>query len=245
MKNENFIPTELFDNVIVKLPWTRYTDTPLPQKRFCNYTQYTSLRMTERSKTILRFAENEVERFGHKQVDTPHILTAIAKEGSGIGAQILREFNCTIRELRIETEALQLPSVELQQRDTTPSQHTITTLQNAEAETKKLGHKYIGTEHLLLGLLSFDSCLALQMLEHRSIKQEDVRERVMYWLGKKPEKMLTSFGGYTINLSSKALAKLEAVANATERKGEDVIASLVKTLLKTNDDEVVVTSLQE
>jgi ATP-dependent Clp protease ATP-binding subunit ClpC len=137
-------------------------------------------RFTDRARKVMRLAQLEAQRFNHEYIGTEHILLGLVKEGSGVAAVVLKDLNIDLRRIRLEVEKTVrsapdfVPRLPLSQ---TP--HAKRAMEYSLEETRKLRHHYIGTEHLLLGLLREQEGMAVQVLMNLGLKPEDVRQEVL------------------------------------------------------------------
>src|SRR5579862_657678 len=141
-------------------------------------------RFTDRARKVMSFARQEAERFNHDYIGTEHILLGLVKEGSGVAANVLENLDVDLEKVRLEVEKLVKPApdvVTIGQLPFTPRAKKV--LEFAIDEARALDHNYVGTEHLLLGLLREQEGLAAQVLMNLGLKLDDVRSEVMEFLG--------------------------------------------------------------
>ncbi|MCC6671346.1 MAG: ATP-dependent Clp protease ATP-binding subunit [Planctomycetes bacterium] len=141
-------------------------------------------RFTDRAKKVMSFARQEAQKFNHEYIGTEHILLGLIQEGSGVAANVLKNMNIDLEKIRHEVEKLVKtgPSmVTMGQLPFTPRAKKVLELSMEEAS--QLSHNYIGTEHLLLGLIKENEGIAAQVLINLGVKLEDVREEVLEFLG--------------------------------------------------------------
>ena len=141
-------------------------------------------RFTDRARKVMALARKEAQRFNHDFIGTEHILLGLIQEGSGVAANVLKNLGVEIEKIRreIEKNVQSGPSmVTMGQLPFTPRAKKVLELSMEEAQ--ELGHNYIGTEHLLLGLIRENDGVAAQVLLDMSLKLEDVREAVLELLG--------------------------------------------------------------
>ena len=144
-------------------------------------------RFTDRAKKVMNLARQEAQRFNHEYLGTEHILLGLVQEGSGVAANVLRNMQVDLAKIRTEVEKLVKtgPSmVTMGQLPFTPRAKKVLELSMEEAGN--LGHNYIGTEHLLLGLIKENEGIAAKVLTNLGVKLEDVREEVLEFLGAEP-----------------------------------------------------------
>jgi len=141
-------------------------------------------RFTDRARKVMALARKEAQRFNHDFIGTEHILLGLIQEGSGVAANVLKNLGVEINKIRseIEKNVQSGPSmVTMGQLPFTPRAKKVLELSMEEAN--ELGHNYIGTEHLLLGLIRENDGVAAQVLVDRGLKLEDVRCEVLELLG--------------------------------------------------------------
>ncbi len=141
-------------------------------------------RFTDRARKVMALANQEAQRFNHEFIGTEHILLGLVKEGSGVGATVLKNFDVDIKKLRLEVEK-QVKSgpdmVTMGKLPQTPRAKKV--IEYAVEEARSLNHNYVGTEHILLGLLRETEGIAAQVLMSLGLKLEDVRQEVLNLLG--------------------------------------------------------------
>ena len=122
--------------------------------------------------------------FNHEYIGTEHVLLGLVKEGSGVGANVLKRLSIDLRKVRIEVEKLVKAGPEmvtLGKLPLTPRAKKV--IEYAIDEARSLNHNYVGTEHQLLGLLREQDGVAAQVLMNLGLKLEEVREEVLGLLG--------------------------------------------------------------
>ncbi len=141
-------------------------------------------RFTERARKVILLAKEEAKRFNHDYIGTEHILLGLVREGEGVAAAVLASFGLSPDKIRLEVEKLVQPgptTVVSGDLPFTPKAKKVIEL--AMEEARSLGHNYIGTEHLLLGLIREGEGVASQVLVNLGLELEKVREEVMNLLG--------------------------------------------------------------
>ncbi len=141
-------------------------------------------RFTDRAKKVMSFARQEAMKFNHEYIGTEHILLGLVQEGSGVAANVLKNMSIDLEKIRHEVEKIVKtgPSmVTMGQLPFTPRAKKVLELSLEEAS--QLSHNYIGTEHLLLGLIRENEGIAAQVLMNLGIKLDEVREEVLEFLG--------------------------------------------------------------
>jgi ATP-dependent Clp protease ATP-binding subunit ClpC len=141
-------------------------------------------RFTDRARKVMALANQEAQRFNHEYIGTEHILLGLVKEGSGVGANVLKNLGVDLRKVRLEVEKLVKSGPEMVTMGRLPqTPRAKRVIEYAIEEARNLNHNYVGTEHLLLGLLREQDGVAAQVLMNLGLKLEDVREEVLNLLG--------------------------------------------------------------
>ena len=136
-------------------------------------------RFTDRARRVVVLAQDEARDLGHDSVGTEHLLLGLLSEGEGVAALALESLGISLEEARDRVEAIADPGQD------TPSGHIRFTsrakkvLELSLREALQLGHDYIGTEHILLGLIREDDGIPAQVLAGRGAGYDLVRERVV------------------------------------------------------------------
>jgi len=141
-------------------------------------------RFTDRARKVMGLARQEAQRFNHDYIGTEHILLGLIQEGSGVASDVLKNLDVDLKKIRQEVEKLVshgTTMVTMGQLPFTPRAKKV--LELALEEASNLGHNYIGTEHLLLGLIREQEGIAAQVLQNIKVRLEDVREEVLELLG--------------------------------------------------------------
>src|SRR5580658_511241 len=141
-------------------------------------------RFTDRARKVMQLANQEAQRFNHEYIGTEHILLGLIKEGSGVAANVLKNLEVDLRKIRLEVEKLVQSGpdmVTMGKLPQTPRAKKV--IEYSMEEARNLGHNYVGTEHILLGLLREQEGVAAQVLMNLGLKLEEVREEVLSLLG--------------------------------------------------------------
>ncbi len=141
-------------------------------------------RFTERARKVILLAKEESKRFNHDYIGTEHILLGLIKEGEGVASAVLQNLGLNLDMIRLETEKLVQPgpsTVTSGDIPFTPKAKKVIEL--AMDEARNLGHNYIGTEHLLLGLIRENEGVASQVLLNLGLDLNKVRKEIMELLG--------------------------------------------------------------
>jgi|694.fasta_scaffold02339_22 ATP-dependent Clp protease ATP-binding subunit ClpC len=141
-------------------------------------------RFTDRARKVMQLANQEAQRFNHEYIGTEHILLGLVKEGSGVAANVLKNLDIDLRKIRLEVEKIVQSGpdmVTMGKLPQTPRAKKV--IDYSIEEARNLNHNYVGTEHLLLGLLREQEGVAAQVLMNLGLKLDDVREEVLNLLG--------------------------------------------------------------
>jgi len=146
-------------------------------------------RFTDRARKVMQIANQEAQRFNHEYIGTEHILLGLVKEGSGVAANVLKNLDVDLRKIRLEVEKIVQTGpggieFALGQRPHTPRAKKV--IEYSVDEARNLNHNYVGTEHLLLGLLREEEGVAAQVLMNLGLKLDDVRLEVLNLIGSLP-----------------------------------------------------------
>ena len=137
-------------------------------------------RFTDRARKVMQLANQEAQRFNHEYIGTEHILLGLVKEGSGVAANVLKNLDIDLRKIRLELEKIVQSGPEMVTVGKLPqTPRAKAAISYAIEEARNLNHNYVGTEHLLLGLLRAEEGVAAQVLMNLGLKLEDVREEVL------------------------------------------------------------------
>jgi len=147
-------------------------------------------RFTQRARRVLSLAHEEAERMRHNQIGTEHLLLGLVREEGGVAGRVLRELGLDPARVQ-EMVARQSPPGRYSSGQFDLAAETQTVLKYALEEAKRLGHPYIGTEHLLLGLIRLPESTAMQVLRRLGINADQIRHQTRRLL-KDPGGMLTT-----------------------------------------------------
>jgi len=181
-------------------------------------------RFTEKAIKVIMLAQEEARRLGHNFVGTEQILLGLIGEGTGVAAKVLKSLGVNLKDSRIEVEkiigrgsgfvAVEIPF--------TPRAKRVLELSLEEA--RQLGHNYIGTEHLLLGLIREGEGVAARVLENLNIDLTKVRTQVIRMLGETAE---VGTGASTTKSNLKTATLDEFGTNLTKLASESKLDPVV------------------
>ena len=141
-------------------------------------------RFTERARKVIVLAKEEARRFNHDYIGTEHLLLGLIREGEGVAAAVLQKMGLSLESIRLEIEKLVKPGPSTQILGDIPfTPRSKKSLELAAEEARALGHNYIGTEHLLLGLIREGEGIASQVLLNLGLDLNRVRSEIMEILG--------------------------------------------------------------
>ncbi|MEX2307566.1 MAG: type III pantothenate kinase [Pirellulales bacterium] len=151
-------------------------------------------RFTDRARKVMQLANEQVRRFNHEYIDTEHVLLGLVKEGGGVAADVLKNLAVDLRQIRLEVEKRIQSEPDIVTKGILPlSRRTKAVIEHAKLESQGLGNDYVGTEHLLLGLLSDSDGVGGQVLRSFGLEIEDVRKVVVkVVLGPRQQRSKTS-----------------------------------------------------
>jgi ATP-dependent Clp protease ATP-binding subunit ClpC len=140
-------------------------------------------RFTERARKVVVLAQDEARHFNHNYIGTEHLLLGLLREDEGVAAQALSSLNVTLDEVREQVESIVGYGEEGTgaQAPFTPRSKKV--LELALREALQLGHNYIGTEHILLGLVRESEGVAARVLSNLDVDPDKVRREVVRRLG--------------------------------------------------------------
>jgi ATP-dependent Clp protease ATP-binding subunit ClpA len=137
-------------------------------------------RFTDRARKVVALANQEAIRFNHQFIGTEHVLLGMVKEGSGTGANVLRDLNIDLRKVRLEVEKLIKSGPEMVKPGKLPQTPRFKkAIEYAIEEARFLGHHHVGTEHLLLGLIRERDGVAAQVLRNFGVNLDELRKRIL------------------------------------------------------------------
>jgi ATP-dependent Clp protease ATP-binding subunit ClpC len=173
-------------------------------------------RFTERAQKVLALAQEEAIRLGHNNVGTEHILLGLVREGEGIAAKALSVLGLGPEKIQKEVETLIGKGKDsVQTIHYTPRAKKVIELSMDEA--RKLGHSYVGTEHILLGLIREGEGVAARVLNNLGVSLNKARQQVLQLLGSN-EVSSSGHGGASANANTPTLDSLARDLTAIARE---------------------------
>src|SRR5439155_14951863 len=144
-------------------------------------------RFTDRARKVMQLANQEAQRFNHEYIGTEHILLGLVKEGSGVAANVLKNLDIDLRKIRLEVEKIVQSGpdmVTMGKLPQTPRAKKV--IEYSIEEARNLNHNYVGTEHLLLGVLREKEGIACHVLMNLLLDQDRVHREILNLLGQEP-----------------------------------------------------------
>ncbi len=214
-------------------------------------------RFTQRARRVLSLAQEEAERLQHNYIGTEHLLLGLMREEGGIAGRVLRDLGAEQRRVEELVERMTRSSVRggTAPLDLSPGVKRV--LELAVDEARRMGHHYIGTEHILLGLVRQSEGVAIDVLKRLGVSPDEVRRQTRRVLQEapvqpNPPKFYTAQAeikpkqdfetAYSLNIKDKLLPKLLtrlATAEVSKSDLPAVIEQLFSEVL--SDESIVVT----
>jgi len=175
-------------------------------------------RFTERAQKVLALSQEEAVRLNHNNIGTEHILLGLIREGDGIAAKALQALELEIPKIQEEVEKLIGVGKEpMKTIHYTPRAKKVVELSQDEA--RKLGHSYVGTEHILLGLIREGEGVAARVLSNLGVSLNKARQQVLQLLGSNEAQAGRQGRGQASNASTPTLDSLAKDLTASAREG--------------------------
>jgi ATP-dependent Clp protease ATP-binding subunit ClpC len=182
---------------------------------------------TPKAREVVRLAKNEADKFNHPYIGTEHLLLGLVAVNDGVSAQVFAEMGVSLEGARFEVEKLVGQGPETKLVGNIPlTPRTKKVLQLAVVEAQAMGHSYIGTEHLLLGLLREGEGVAARALRNMNMDLDAARVAVMRALDPEyqPEEMPMSEGGGPASSGDEGPAQETVKTPALNTFGRDLTA---------------------
>jgi ATP-dependent Clp protease ATP-binding subunit ClpA len=172
-------------------------------------------RFTERAKKVLTLAQQEAERAHHSYIGTEHLLLGLMREEEGLAAIVLAKLGVEINEVRATIASVIGRSEEILLRQRIPTSRVKQVIQLSFEEARKMGNNYVGTEHLLLGLLVEGEGIAAHVLQDLGATLEKVRsemDRLLRASGVEPGSPIRPAAKYPIDRFTDGAKKVLTLA---------------------------------
>lgn len=176
-------------------------------------------RFTERAQKVLALAQKEAMRLGHSNIGTEHILLGLIREGEGIAAKALKEIGLDAETIQAEVESLiGRGSHPMKAIHYTPRAKKVVELSQDEA--RKMNHPYVGTEHLLLGLIREGEGVAARVLHNLDVSLNKARQQVLQLLGNNEAQSSHQGRHQSTNVSTPTLDSLARDLTESVKEGK-------------------------
>lgn len=173
-------------------------------------------RFTERAQKVLALAQEEAARLGHNNIGTEHILLGLIKEGEGIAAKALVALGLGLEKIQGEVETL-IGHGQEQPFNIAYTPRAKKVIELSMDEARKFGHTYVGTEHILLGLIREGEGIAARVLNNLDISLNKARQQVLQLLGS--SEAVSNHQGQSQNASTPTLDSLARDLTTVAKEG--------------------------
>lgn len=173
-------------------------------------------RFTERAQKVLALAQEEAVRLGHNNIGTEHILLGLIRESEGIAAKALIALNLGLEKIQDEVESL-IGRGQEQPTNIAYTPRAKKVIELSMDEARKLGHTYVGTEHILLGLIREGEGVAARVLNNLGVSLNKARQQVLQLLGS--SEVVSSQHGNPSNANTPTLDGLARDLTAYAKEG--------------------------
>ena len=175
-------------------------------------------RFTERAQKVFALSQEEAVRLNHHNIGTEHILLGLVREGEGIAAKALETLGLKVTKIQEEVEKLiGVGKQPMQTIHYTPRAKKVIELSQDEA--RKLGHSYVGTEHILLGLIREGEGVAARVLNNLGVSLNKARQQVLQLLGSNESQAGRKGRGQTSNANTPTLDSLARDLTVSAKEG--------------------------
>lgn len=192
-------------------------------------------RFTDRARMVIQLAAKEAVALKMEYVGTEHILLGLLSEGSGVAANILRNLDLNLNQIRTEVKKCVANGPDFLTTVKLPlTPRAIQVHEKAIEEARHLEHNYVGTEHLLLGLLRVEAGVAYQVLTNLGINVESVRQEITNLVG-----LLVKRDTIQKSDNEKVLEEIKMHCDSAKAIGVVAALNHIKDLIKSIDAPVV------
>ncbi len=172
-------PLDQFAQVLRKIIQGKYTSPSELVGRFD--------RFTKRTRHVLLLAQEEAQRFQHNYIGTEHLLLGLIREGEGVASQVLKNLVVDVDQIRQTVETIIGRGERAVSGDVGLTPRSKKVIEFAVYEARNLSHQFVGTEHILLGLLSEGEGIAAEVLAGAGLQLKQVRAETLRVLREKPQ----------------------------------------------------------
>ena len=185
-------------------------------------------RFTQRARRVLSFAHQEAEQFRSNNIGTEHLLLGLIDEEGDVAGRVLRELGMTSDRLREVIRRVTTSSSSFDPNRVELAAETQQVLEHAVDEARRLGHHYIGTEHILLGLVRVDST-AMEVLRRLGVTAEQIRRQTRRVLNESAAASPTSIIPSGVNVRVKSFNQV-LLMYGHDLEAKQVVANYVESL---------------
>jgi hypothetical protein len=191
-------------------------------------------RFTQRAKRVLSFAHQEAERTRNNSLNPEHLLVGLMLEEGGVAGRVLRDLGMTIERVRDVIERVTTPSKDFDPARVELGSETQQSLEFAVEEARRLGHHYIGTEHILLGLVRVEST-AMEVLRKLGVNAEQIRRQTRRVLNDVQSPWVSNVPASASNIPFRSDVRAKSLSEVLLIYGRDleskqVVANYVESL---------------
>ena len=176
-------------------------------------------KFTERARKVLSLAQEEAQRFNHNYIGTEHLLLGLVREGDGVAARVLSNLGIELNKVRSTVEFIIGVGDRIVLGDIGLTPRSKKVIELAVDEARRLNHDYIGTEHLLLGLVREGEGIAAGVLESLGVNLEKVRTQTIQVLNQESRSASTELGTHRPMPNVERLTHIQADMQQTFRIG--------------------------
>jgi len=196
-------------------------------------------RFTERARKVFELTHEEAARFNHNYIGTEHLLLGLVKEGDGIAARVLANLGVQLPKVRSAVEFIigRGDGLIVGQPGLTPRAKKVIELSMDEA--RRLNNHYIGTEHLLLGLVREGEGIAAGVLESLGVSLEKVRQQVMQVVSQSSSYQQSTSSDIALRVSIPAAdyLRLRGIAKRSDRSVDELVQEAIHRVWFTEDGD--------
>jgi len=180
-------------------------------------------RFTEQARQVIVLAQEEARILKHNYIGTEHILLGLLRAEEGLAARVLESLDITVERVRAQVVQIIGPGGEISSGQIPFTPRTKKVLELALSEALELGHNYVGTEHILLGLLREGKGVAIHVLVDLGANPDRVRDEVLRRLEAQPQTESSRAGGGALALPEQGTVGAESFERFTERARQVVV----------------------
>ncbi len=140
-------------------------------------------KFTERARKVFSLAQEEAQRFQHNYIGTEHLLLGLVREEEGVAAKVLRKLDIELQDVRDSVESIIGRGNRIVQGEIGLTPRAKKAIELSVDEARNMNHHYIGTEHLLLGLVREEEGIAAGVLKSMGVTLEEARRQTILILG--------------------------------------------------------------